>query len=119
MCDSFLLCVLVSVVVAVGGLPHLVMGQLNCPRSPGADEMGQLNCPRSPAHRRGILGALRVQVLILTVVVVDDLEILDGGLCDSAVEVEHVGLSVVVPHGRLVVELNDAFCVLVLPSCQQ
>lgn len=49
----------------------------------------------------------------------DDLEILDGGLSDSAVEVEHVGLSVVVPHGRLVVKLDDAFRALVLPSCQQ
>lgn len=56
---------------------------------------------------------------LLTVVVVDDLEILDGGLSDSAVEVEHVGLGVVVPHGRLVVEFDDALRALVLPSCQQ
>lgn len=55
----------------------------------------------------------------LTVIVVDDLEILDGRLSDSAVEVEHVGLRVVVPHGRLVVELDHALCVLVLPPGQQ
>lgn len=59
------------------------------------------------------------QLEALTVVVVDDLEILDRGLSDSAVEVEHVGLRVVVPHGRLVVKFNHALCVLVLPSGQQ
>lgn len=55
----------------------------------------------------------------LTVIVVDDLEILDRGLSDPAVEVEHVGLRIVVPHRRLVVKFNHAFCVLVLPSGQQ
>lgn len=55
----------------------------------------------------------------LTVVVVNDLEILDGGLSDSAVEVEHIGLCVIVPHGRLVVEFDHALCVLVLPPGQQ
>lgn len=49
----------------------------------------------------------------------DDLEILDRGLSDPAVEVKHVGLRVVVPHRRLVVKFNHAFCVLVLPSGQQ
>jgi len=50
---------------------------------------------------------------------VDDLEILDGGLRDPAVEVEHVGLRVVVPHGRLVVQLDHALRALVLPAGQQ
>lgn len=55
----------------------------------------------------------------LTVIVVDDLEILDGGLSDSAMEVEDIGLCVVVPHWRLVVKFNHALCVLVLPPGQQ
>lgn len=55
----------------------------------------------------------------LTVIVVDDLEILDRGLSDPAVKVEHVGLRIVVPHRRLVVKFNHTFCVLVLPSGQQ
>lgn len=55
----------------------------------------------------------------LTVIVVDDLEILDRSLSDPAMEVKHVGLRVVVPHRRLVVKFNHAFCVLVLPSGQQ
>ena len=55
----------------------------------------------------------------LTVVVVDDLEVLDGGLGDAAVEVEHVGLRVVVPHGRLVVQLDQVLQTSVLPLAQQ
>lgn len=57
--------------------------------------------------------------MVLTVIVVNDLEILDGGLSDSAVEVEHIGLCIVIPHRRLVVKFNHAFCVLVLPPGQQ
>lgn len=57
--------------------------------------------------------------MVLTVIVVNDLEILDGGLSDSAVEVEHIGLCIVIPHRRLVVKFNHAFCVLVLPPRQQ
>lgn len=60
-----------------------------------------------------------ISIKPLTIIVVNDLEILDGGLSDSAVEVEHVRLRVVVPHGRLVVELDHALCVLVLPPGQQ
>lgn len=55
----------------------------------------------------------------LTVIVVNNLEILNGSLSDSAVEVEHVGLCVIVPHRRLVVKFNHALCVLVLPPGQQ
>ena len=49
----------------------------------------------------------------------DDLEILDRRLRDSAVEVEHVGLRVVVPHRGLVVQLDHALRALVLPAGQQ
>jgi hypothetical protein len=49
----------------------------------------------------------------------DDLEVLDGGLGDAAVEVEHVGLRVVVPHGRLVVQLDQVLQTSVLPLAQQ
>ena len=55
----------------------------------------------------------------LTVVVVDDLEVLDGRLGDAAVEVEHVGLRVVVPQRRLVVQLNQVLKATVLPLAQQ
>lgn len=49
----------------------------------------------------------------------DDLKVLDRGLCDPSMEVENIGLGVVVPHRGLVVELNHTLCVFVLPSCQQ
>lgn len=52
----------------------------------------------------------------LTVVVMDDLKVLDRGLRDPAMEVENVGLGVVVPHRGLIVELNHTLCVFVLPS---
>lgn len=44
---------------------------------------------------------------LLTVIVVHDLEVLDRRLGDAAVEVEHVGLSVIVPHRCLVVQLDE------------
>lgn len=47
----------------------------------------------------------------------DDLEVLHRGLSDAPVEVEYVGLRVVVPDGRLVLQLDDTLCVLVLPAC--
>lgn len=49
----------------------------------------------------------------------NDLKILDRGLSDSAVEVEHVRLRVVVPHRRLVVQFNHTLCVFILPPGQQ
>lgn len=55
----------------------------------------------------------------LTVVVMNDLKILYWSLSDSAVEVQHVGLCVVVPHRRLVVKFNHTLCALVLPPGQQ
>ena len=55
----------------------------------------------------------------LTVIWMDDLEVLDGGLGDAAVEVEHVGLRVVVPDGRLVVQLDQVLQTSVLPLAQQ
>lgn len=55
----------------------------------------------------------------LTVIVMNNLKILNRSLSDSAVEVEHVGLCVIVPHRRLVVKFNHALRVLVLPPGQQ
>lgn len=55
----------------------------------------------------------------LTVVRVDYLEVLDGGLGDAALEVEGVGAAVLVPHGRLVVQLDEALERLVLPTHKQ
>ena len=43
---------------------------------------------------------------VLHVGVVDDLEVLDRCLGDAAVEVEDITLSLVIPHRRLVVNLN-------------
>ena len=39
----------------------------------------------------------------------DNLKVLYAGLGDSAVEVEHVALGVVVPNGRFVVQFQNAF----------
>lgn len=55
----------------------------------------------------------------LTVVVVDDLEVFDRGLGDAAVEVEHVGLGVVIPDGRLVVQLDQVVQRVILPPAQE
>ena len=47
----------------------------------------------------------------------DDLEVLHGGLSDAPVEVEYVGLCVIIPDRRLVLQLNDTLRVLILPAC--
>ena len=56
---------------------------------------------------------------VVDVVVVDDLKVLDAGLRHPTVEVEHVALSVVAPHGRLVLECDDALHVLALEPLDQ
>lgn len=43
----------------------------------------------------------------LTIVTVYNLEVLNGRLCDPTVEVQHIGLSVLVPDRCLVVELDN------------
>ena len=43
---------------------------------------------------------------VLHVGVVDDLEVLDRGLGDAAVEVEDIALSLIIPHWGLVMNLN-------------
>ena len=53
----------------------------------------------------------------LTVVAMDDLEVLHRSLCDAPVEVKHIGLCVIIPDWRLVLQLNNALRVLVLPAC--
>lgn len=52
---------------------------------------------------------------MITVVVVDELEILDGGLGDAAVKVEDVRLRLVVPDGRLVVQLQQTVADFAFP----
>lgn len=49
----------------------------------------------------------------------DDLEVLHGGLRDAPVEVQYIGLRVIVPDRGLVLQLDDALRVLVLPAGQQ
>lgn len=56
---------------------------------------------------------------LLTVVVVNYLEVFDRGLGNAAVEVEHVGLGVVVPHRRLVVQLDEVVQRVTLPPAQE
>lgn len=46
------------------------------------------------------------------------LEVFDGGLGDAAVEVEHIGLRVLVPHGRLVVQLDQVVQGVTVPAAQ-
>lgn len=53
----------------------------------------------------------------LTVIAMDDLEVLHRSLCDAPVEVKYIGLCVIVPDRRLVLQLNDALCVPALPAC--
>lgn len=49
----------------------------------------------------------------------DDLEVLDGGLCDPAVEVEHMRRRIFVPHWRLVVKFYQIVQPSILVSDQQ
>lgn len=44
---------------------------------------------------------------LLTIFAVDDLKVLDGGLCDPAVEVQHMWRRVIIPRGGLVVEFDQ------------
>lgn len=50
----------------------------------------------------------------LTVIFPDNLEVLDRCLCDASMEVEHVGLCLLVPGWHLVSEFNQVLHVLVL-----
>ena len=52
----------------------------------------------------------------VTIIVVDQLEILDRGLCNAAVEIEHVRLSLVIPDRRFVVQFQQVVVHLPLPS---
>ena len=54
-----------------------------------------------------------------TVFAVDNLEVLDGGLRDTPVKVEHIGSCVVVPHRCLVVQLNKVLHLSVLIANQK
>lgn len=55
----------------------------------------------------------------LTVTAVHNLEVFDGGVGDPAVEIEDVGLGLVVPHWGFVVQLDHVVHVPVLPSHQE
>lgn len=43
-----------------------------------------------------------MRAAILTVIAMDDLEVLHRSLCDAPMEVEYIGLCVIVPDRRLV-----------------
>lgn len=57
--------------------------------------------------------------MVLTVFAVDYLEVLDGGLCDSAVEVEHMRGRFFVPHRRFIVKLDQILHPSILVPYQQ
>lgn len=47
----------------------------------------------------------------------DDLEVLHRGLRDAPMEVEYIGLCVIIPDRCLVLQLDDTLRVLILPAC--
>jgi hypothetical protein len=53
-----------------------------------------------------------LHVDLVVVVLIDQLEVLDRGLVDSAIEVEHKGLDRFVPLGRLVEEKHNVLSVV-------
>lgn len=61
----------------------------------------------------------KLQMTVLTVFAMDYLEVLDGGLGDPAVEVEHMRGSFVVPHRRFIVKLDQIFHPSILVPYQQ
>ena len=95
---------------------------------------GQFAVEAGERHPKGLEGAHGVAVVhgedvlghaaelhddVVEVVVVHDLEVLHRGLRHAAVEVEHVALGVVVPHGGLVVHLEDALLALGLVALEE
>lgn len=56
---------------------------------------------------------------VLTVFAMDYLEVLDGGLGDPAVEVEHMGRTIFIPHRRLVLKFNQIVHAPILVPYQQ
>ena len=58
-------------------------------------------------HGENVLGhSAELHDDVLHVRVVDDLEVLDRSLCDAAVEVEDIALSLIIPHRGLIMNLN-------------
>ena len=55
----------------------------------------------------------------LTVIVMNYLKVFHRRLCYAAVEIQHVGLGVVVPHRGLVVQLNQVLQWMILPPVQE
>jgi len=51
---------------------------------------------------------------VVVIVLVDELEVLHGGLIDTSIEVEHKRLHLFVPFGRLVEEEHDSLRVVLL-----
>lgn len=56
---------------------------------------------------------------VLTVIVVNDLEVFDRSLGNSTVEVKHIGLGVIVPHRCLIVQLDQVVQRVILPPAQE
>lgn len=59
------------------------------------------------------------QMWVLTVAVNNYLKVFDWSLGNSAVEVQHIWLAVIVPHWRLVVHLDQVVHGVALPSAQK
>lgn len=65
-------------------------------------------------HREDVVrGPAELHHDVLRVGIVHQLKVLDRGLRDATVKVQHVRLRFVVPDGRLVVQFNDIVHVLV------
>lgn len=56
---------------------------------------------------------------LLTIIIMDNLEVLHRGLCDSTMEIQNIGLGVIIPDWCFVVQLNDTLCIFVLPPCKK
>lgn len=65
--------------------------------------------PHTPPH------PTIAQPLALTVILMDNLEVLHRGLSDSPMEIQDVRLSVIIPDWSLVVQLNQVLQVFILP----
>lgn len=57
---------------------------------------------------------MSISPVSLTVFAVDDLEVLDRGLCDPTREVEDIGSGVIIPNWSFVVEFNQVVHLSVL-----
>lgn len=76
-----------------------------------AESLSDCACSAVPTPHR--------QRALLTIVIMDNLEVLHRSLCDSTMEIQNIGLGVIIPDWCFVVQLNDTLCIFVLPPCKE